>query len=185
VDHELERRVDALRRPLDLAAADGFAGVRKVQGLGHALRAACDALIQKLPSEQLAAWRATLGRWEQLADDQKEIEIARGMRLITGLRSAPAKPVPAKRLTANARVPAPSEDPLGARTHSLPGIGPAFAKALADKGLETVEDLLWCLPRRYDDVRDARPLAEVARMEEGQRATFSAKVASARMVFAR
>jgi ATP-dependent DNA helicase RecG len=185
VDRELARCVEALRRPLELAGtpADGFAGLRKVQGLGHALRAACDGLIQRAPSEQLAAWRATLTKWEQLAHEQQEVEIARGKRLIASLPRSltpakPAKPAPTK-------TPAPPADPLGAPTHSLPGIGPAFAERLAEKGLETVEDLLWCLPRRYDDVRDAKPLAEVARMEEGARATFSARVASARMVFVR
>src|SRR5206468_2296981 len=76
-------------------------------------------------------------------------------------------------------------DPLAAPTHSLPGIGPAFAEKLAEKGLTTVEDLVWLVPRRYDDVRDARPLAEVVGLPHGQRATFSARVASARMVFAR
>jgi ATP-dependent DNA helicase RecG len=79
----------------------------------------------------------------------------------------------------------PITDPLSAPTHSLPGIGPAFAERLAEKGLETVEDLLWCLPRRYDDVRDARPLADVVALDEGHRATFVATVASSRMVFAR
>ena len=167
------RRVEALRRPLELAAADGFAGVRKVQGLGHALRAACDGLIQRVASEPLAAWRRALGGWEQLGEDEQKIEVARGMRLIATLPRSTVKVV------------APTQDPLGQPTHSLPGIGPAFAERLAEKGLETVEDLLWCLPRRYDDVRDARPLAEVARMQEGERATFAAKVASARMVFAR
>src|SRR5262249_26781067 len=76
-------------------------------------------------------------------------------------------------------------DPLAAPTHSLPGIGPAFAEKLAEKGLTTVEDLVWLVPRRYDDVRGAQPLAEVAALPEGQRATFVARVASARMVFAR
>jgi ATP-dependent DNA helicase RecG len=76
-------------------------------------------------------------------------------------------------------------DPLAAPTHTLPGIGPAFAERLAEKGLTTVEDLLWMVPRRYDDLRDARPLAEVCAMAEGQRATFVAKVASSRMVFVR
>ena len=76
-------------------------------------------------------------------------------------------------------------DPLAAPTHSLPGIGPAFAERLAEKGLETVEDLLWCLPRRYDDVRDAKGLADVEQLAEGVRATFVAKVRSSRMVFAR
>jgi ATP-dependent DNA helicase RecG len=76
-------------------------------------------------------------------------------------------------------------DPLAVPTHTLPGIGPAFAEKLAEKGLATVEDLLWMVPRRYDDVRDAEPLAAVCARAEGQRATFVAKVASARMVFAR
>ncbi len=89
--------------------------------------------------------------------------------------------------TPKSRAKAPVEivDPLAASTHTLPGIGPAFAERLAEKGLETVEDLLWCLPRRYDDVRDARSLDEIAGLPEGTRATFVAKVASSRMVFVR
>jgi len=173
MDGELRRAVEALRRPLELAAKDGFAGVRKVQGLGHALRVACDGLIERVPSEPLATWRKALEMWEQLDEHQQCVEVARGKRLIAAMPRV-------ERVTVVA-----STDPLAQPTHTLPGIGPAFAKALAEKGLETVEDLLWCLPRRYDDVRDAKPLAEVARMEEGQRATFSAKVASARMVFVR
>jgi len=233
VDRELARRVEALRRPLELAAADNFAGVRKVQGLGHALRAACDGLLLQLAPagdrarnvDQLTAWRATLGTWEQLGEDRQAIEVARGMRLIALMPRAPRPPVssrsaapvlepakPASSAVAKAKpaasadakpkpasnaeptpkpaakqpaAPAAPVDPLGAPTHSLPGIGPAFAERLGEKGLVTVEDLLWCLPRRYDDVRDARSLADVARMDEGARATFTATVASARMVFAR
>jgi ATP-dependent DNA helicase RecG len=197
VDADLRRRVDALRRPLELAAADGFAGVRKVAGLGHALRAACDGLIATLAEvpavlegDALAHWRTTLSRWEQLEEHQQAVEVARGMRLLARL-PADRAPKASARLTA---APPPEKpppraaeatDPLSAPTHSLPGIGPAFAERLAEKGLETVEDLLWCLPRRYDDVRDARPLAEVCALDEGHRATFVAKVASARMVFAR
>jgi len=273
VDPELKRRVEALRRPLELAAADSFRGVRKVQGLGNALRAACDGLIAKLESDAgpLVQWRATLAGWEQLGEDQQAIEVARGMRLIARWPSAPSRPVSgAQRLTAappriprapidqhverraitsrasgstpvsrselaetprrlsasptprpsptppasasvaasepsapatpkqrNARRPttdAPAAavataaehiDPLAAPTSSLPGIGPAFAQRLAEKGLETVEDLLWCLPRRYDDVRDAKSLSDVEQLGEGTRATFVAKVRSSRMIFAR
>ncbi|HZJ66719.1 MAG TPA: hypothetical protein VFD36_24605, partial [Kofleriaceae bacterium] len=72
MDAELKRRVEALRRPLELAAADGFAGVRTVRGLGHALRAACDGVLARVADRNgaeivgLDAWRVTLGRWEQL-----------------------------------------------------------------------------------------------------------------------
>jgi ATP-dependent DNA helicase RecG len=191
VDTELKRRVEALRRPLELAAADGFTGVRKVAGLGNALRSACDGLIAKLPSDALASWRATLGRWEQLDEQQQAVEVARGMRLIARMpRSSAAMAAATAAAAAAARsapaaAPAAAEDPLAAPTHTLPGIGPAFAERLAERELVTVEDLLWCLPRRYDDVRGARPLAEVCRLDEGQRATFTASVATSRMVFVR
>src|ERR1043165_5277479 len=64
VDAELKRRVGALRRPPELAAQNDFAGVRRVQGLGNVLRVACDGLLQKWASEQLAAWRVVLAKWE-------------------------------------------------------------------------------------------------------------------------
>ena len=235
MDAELKRRVEALRRPLELAAADGFTGVRTVRGLGHALRAACDGVLARAADTiaGLDAWRTTLGRWEQLDEQQQAVEVARGMRLLARLpRTAPAVRAAPEPTFALPPLPSGSEsrdvqpvvhgvangaasggarprsrvrdahvaagdapadrtdppeppDPLAAPTHSLPGIGPAFAEKLAEKGLITVEDLLWLVPRRYDDVRDARPLAEVAAMAEGQRATFIARVASARMVFAR
>ena len=81
------------------------------------------------------------------------------------------------------RVVEPELDPLARPTHTLPGIGPAFAQKMAEKGLETVEDLLWCLPKRYDDVRDAKQLAEVGELAEGERTTFVARVTAARMIF--
>ena len=233
--------------PLDLAAKDNFSGVRKIVGLGIALRAACDGLIAKVaqvePNEALVAWRERLAGWEQLGEMEQQVEVARGMRLMaryptrpravvkTGpsvasllppvptphAPASPAPPVAAPPISAPAKstlafrpspaaapaksssAPAPSAspkskrapkvddtlDPMALPTHTLPGIGPAFAERLAEKGLETVEDLLWCLPRRYDDVRDARQLADVAAMAEGERATFVAKVASSRMVFVR
>ncbi|MEO8703560.1 MAG: hypothetical protein ABI867_26160, partial [Kofleriaceae bacterium] len=284
MDAELKHRVEALRRPLELAAANGFAGVRKVQGLGHALRAGCDGLIGRVEVEGLQAWRVTLAGWEKLDEYQQAIEVARGMRLIARMPRPQApvietgkpvlSPIAAKSVepgpaAAKARKPKPTSestetpsrakpnnsdpadatpsrakpndsntaeetlaakpsranadetpaakasrakpndsdpaeetpaakrtkrpvvvaeppgDPLAAPTHTLPGIGPAFAVRLAEKGLATVEHLLWTLPRRYDDVRNAQTLAEVCALPEGQRATFVARVASSRMIFAR
>jgi ATP-dependent DNA helicase RecG len=255
VDADLKRRVDALRRPLELASADNFAGVRKVQGLGHVLRIACDQVLAKQAVDGLATWRQTIERWEALDETQQAVEVARGMRLLARIpkpagssidrsvversttRAAPVpqraaissatdakraakvdeppldRPAPKRAARVDeppvdrpapkraskvdeppvdrpapkraARVDEPPIDPLAAPTHTLPGIGPAFAERLAEKGLVTVEDLLWTLPRRYDDVRDARSLADACALDEGQRVTFAAKVASSRMVFVR
>ncbi len=231
---ELERRVEALRRPLELAAADGFKGVQKVKGLGHALRAAVDALLPVSQLEGLAEWRSTLTGWEKLDELAQAMEVARGMRLIARVprrevKAAPTGPTvlepdvrkpdtqavdrtPVKdhpnapgavdrfaepRSSAerrgdgiDAKKPKPKivewvGDPLAAPTSSLPGVGPTIAVRLAERGLKTVEDLLWTLPRRYDDVRGAGSLTQACQLEDGQRATFTANVISSRMIFAR
>jgi ATP-dependent DNA helicase RecG len=171
MDAELLRRVEALRRPLQMAWGGG-----KDPKLGVLLRTACDAVIAKAPTDAMAEWRIALNTWELLAEHEQREAVAKGMRLVARYPRGPSTSTSTSTSTT---------DPLSASTTTLPGIGPAFAERLAEKGLETVEDLLWCLPRRYDDVRQAMSLADVARMEEGQRATFVAHVATSRMVFAR
>jgi|GEM_PF-7481 len=271
MDADLVRRAEAVRIPLELAAKDNFAGVRTIAGLGIGLRAACDGLIAVAVEgkDALVAWRDRLAQWDTLSEDQRAVEVARGMRLVARYPSRPkivqrtgptiasmlppAPPIatrvpavpPPQRVTASpsgsaqrlpspvpersarsalpapvapklakapkvpndpeavkepkaakppkprtpatpatpARVVEPEIDPLARPTHTLPGIGPAFAQRMAEKGLETVEDLLWCLPKRYDDVRDAKQIAEVGEMAEGERVTFISKVTSARMIF--
>ncbi len=54
------------------------------------------------------------------------------------------------------------------------GIGPVRAEALAEVGVETVEDLLYYLPRRY---LDRRNIAAIADLKIGDRAVVMARVA--------
>ena len=261
MDAELRRKVDALRRPLELAAKDGFAGVRQVKGLGNVLRVA-SASLAGIAIDGFEAWRTGIESWETLDEMTQQVAVARGMRLLARIprpagatieraiaaraaatavplapkpaigaavqrdaisRGAIQRPPPDAISGAHAEAPAPGrggetgapapkakraakrvpaaakpearsevevvevvevEDPMALPTHSLPGIGPAFAEKLAEKGLETVEDLLWTLPRRYDDVRTARPLSQVIHAE-GERVTFVGTVTSSRMIFAR
>jgi ATP-dependent DNA helicase RecG len=181
-DVPLARRVDALRRPLELAAADRFAGLAKIGGLGIALRTACDGIIAVAPTDGLRAWRARLDGFEALPREGQEVEVARGLRLVASLGVArPPAPPPVVAPTV-----APGADPLAASPQTIPGIGPAFAAALAEKGIATVEDLLWLLPRRYDDARDVVGLAAaLPGAQDGERITFAATVVGARMVYAR
>ena len=56
---------------------------------------------------------------------------------------------------------------LGLGLDSLKGIGPVRAAQLAGRGLATVEDLLYHLPFRYEDRRDATAIAKAAAGESG------------------
>src|SRR3982751_3185614 len=53
------------------------------------------------------------------------------------------------------------------------GIGPRLAESLKSKGIETVEDLLYYLPFRYEDRLNPRTIAE---LRPGEMATVIAEV---------
>jgi len=175
--HDLRQRVEALRRPL-IAASDGdFAGAGDDPRLGAALRAACDRVLAKLGKEESAAltrWRRELDAFERLEPDLQAVSIARGLRLCHEVAGPPAPVRPARAAT---------DDPLAAATSSLPGIGPALAERLGERGIDCVEDLVWLVPRRYDDVRVVAPLGRaLAGATAGERVTCAGVVASARFV---
>jgi ATP-dependent DNA helicase RecG len=58
-------------------------------------------------------------------------------------------------------------DPLAQPLCGLPGAGPVTVGRLAERGIETVGDLLRFLPRGYDDWRTVYPLATLATLAEG------------------
>ena len=72
--------------------------------------------------------------------------------------------------------------PLDAPLASLRGIGPKRAAELASLGFETLEDLLFHLPFRYEDRRLRLPLSRLA---EGDRISFRATVRSPRTIWTR
>jgi ATP-dependent DNA helicase RecG len=165
--------VERLRTPLSRAVGAGELAL-----LGETLREACDALLEArvLPPERIGPFKA-LGakfqRWGRLSEDEREVEIARGLRLCTAIAGP-------------ARKPRKLEEPTGvgaaASVGTLPGIGPKAVRALAERGLATVGDLAWLVPRRYDDLRRVRTLAELDVGEEALAVTFSAEIAGARFM---
>ncbi|HOZ45470.1 MAG TPA: ATP-dependent DNA helicase RecG [Candidatus Hydrogenedentes bacterium] len=63
----------------------------------------------------------------------------------------------------------------------LPGIGPKRSGLLANLGVATVRDLLFHLPRDYQDRRDVLPIAQAAQ-REGDLVTVQGEIVSARSI---
>jgi len=68
-----------------------------------------------------------------------------------------------------------SESLLARPLSVLSGIGPKRAQTFSDRGLHTIEDILFYLPTRYDD---RRALAQICDLEVGRRATFIGRINS-------
>ncbi len=73
----------------------------------------------------------------------------------------------------------PPVDPLALRLQFLKGVGPRKAADFAKAGLETVEDLLYRLPFRYEDRSRMRP---VRSLKPGERAAVSGTIISAHLL---
>lgn len=62
---------------------------------------------------------------------------------------------------------------LGTSVQYIKGVGPRWANTLAQRGISTIEDLLYCLPFRYEDRSRLRPIQALL---EGEAATVLAQV---------
>ena len=71
--------------------------------------------------------------------------------------------------------PAAQPAALSASTTVLPGVGPKHAQTLARLGLQTLNDLLYNFPRRYDDYTQLKP---IGRLNYGEEVTVIGTIAS-------
>lgn len=62
---------------------------------------------------------------------------------------------------------------LQASVSRLPGVGPSYTKRLAKMGIHTIGDLLWLLPRRYNDFSRLKP---IYRLDAGEEVTIVANL---------
>ncbi len=179
---QAQARLAELQAVLREASQDDFAALERASELASRLRVAADRVLSVLGDREgvgqgqaaLVAWRAELTDFEGLERDTQAVVVARGKRLCFALGSA-SRPVEQRDEAADDRAAAL------ASTSTLPGIGPALAERLADRGLVTVEDMVWFVPRRYDDARRVEPLSEaVAAADSGELRAMRGQVAAAR-----
>jgi ATP-dependent DNA helicase RecG len=150
----------AIEQPLRFVCRGGLTHLERVRGLAATLFAAAgraralagtkyrrglvDELLAAVPADELAA-EERLSRLEQC------------LALVTRL----AEPAP------------PDAGALDAPLQSLKGVGPRLAELLSARALHSVRDLLFFLPRRYEDRRAAGALGELT---VGQHAVFEAVI---------
>jgi ATP-dependent DNA helicase RecG len=153
----LIRAVDlwrALALPLRFAAKDSFRHLDEIRELGATLMHAAEALAT---APELAAARAELGRYAQALAGFDAAERGERARLVAlGLRLC---------ATHAPSAPAPVEP--GSPLTTLHGVGPTTAERLAERGLESFEDLLLFLPLEYQDRRGCVPLAALEGIQDG------------------
>src|SRR5579871_5445043 len=99
--------LEALRRPLEFVARDGFRNLDVVRDLGVSLGSAAARLAPHLPAarqQRFAAWARDVASWESLAREERERLIAVGLRLCAvAATDAPPPPPSTEAIAARAR----------------------------------------------------------------------------------
>ncbi|MCG6533969.1 MAG: hypothetical protein L7F78_04625 [Syntrophales bacterium LBB04] len=159
--------------PLTFAAGDSYRRLPLIRDMENTIKTLAEKLsyeiarTSSLPggksdlTDVVNKFAETFVGFDQLPLDQKASQIEQGLPLIAAMerlftQASPESPInPA----ADHQKKAPDLAPgvcfarLSLPIGSLKGVGPKTAHLLERKGLQTIEDLIYFLPRRYEDRR--------------------------------
>jgi ATP-dependent DNA helicase RecG len=176
--------LERLRSPLRFASEANFARLPQLKSLEPTARAILQRLRElDLPGSArglLADMERVLNGFDTAPPERRRARIKAALALHSQL---------AKVLSRGKDTPTASVGPPGAPTiqkhlnldspvTALKGVGQALAQKLARLGVERAADLLYLLPRRYEDFRNLKRVAELA---AGEIAVVRGSVLAARL----
>jgi ATP-dependent DNA helicase RecG len=162
-----------LRQPLEFAAARDFAKLPQLRGLEPTVRAIArqsEALtLPRAARQLLSRLREAVRGFDSSEPARRRAIVEAALALLERLSASLAAPA--------ARQEAPALA-LDSPVTALKGVGPALTKKLQRLEVETVTDLLYLLPRRYEDFRNLKRVADLA---PGEVAVVRGTVLAARL----
>ncbi|MCH2173654.1 ATP-dependent DNA helicase RecG [Myxococcota bacterium] len=152
--------LSAVLSPLEFASLHGFSNAEKIANLDEVVA----GVLERVGGFAIPAdVRQMLG---ELRED------------FLGSEAGPVRDKELARLLSSLRLLMDdtwADDVLGRPSNVLPGVGPRRRELLSKRGLHTVGDLLFLLPRRYED---RSRLTRISDLEVGRPASFRGRVLS-------
>lgn len=181
----LERLLAALEKPLRFASRDGFKNLdklRDLEGLVSDIELSAGTMdLGKADLEALTGLSAGFKGFDRLPLERRQgiitasLEAIEGIRGNTGRRAGgsagkrtgvrkatpKAKSKPKSKAAATPPITTMPSDPLSLPLAGVKGIGPKLSAAFAARGMHTIGDLLYYLPRRYQDRTSIKKVSEL------------------------
>lgn len=176
-----------LREPLLFAMADDFARLAQLKSLEPTAWVLIEQLSGLLPRRNkglVSAMKATLAGFDSAPPERRRAKVIAALALCKQISKA-LSPEPASKPAAANATPQPKRPPAAASrlkpdspVTALRGVGPAMAAKLARLDINKAADLLYLLPRRYEDLRNLKP---VSGLVPGEVAVVRGEVLGARL----
>ena len=183
----LREALEKIETPLRFSAGNSFRNLALVKNLEDPLRKIIASLrgmlAQKLKDPErcgrierlLTDIDGIVSGFERATPEDKQRRVSEGLACVDAIRAELAGVPEAGERPVPKNVPREVLASLDAAVERLTqpaqfvkGVGPKIGQLLARKGLNTVEDLLFFLPRKYEDRRVVKP---IARIESGRKET--------------
>ncbi|MFH1626311.1 MAG: DEAD/DEAH box helicase, partial [Pseudomonadota bacterium] len=173
---ELGDIITALRKPMNYASKNSFANLDIVKDLEvHVVNLAKQALLLPLAPEKSSLIRKLAGNFagfDSLDSSSKKIRIIDSLRILERIENDNQSPPSLEREVSVVEFLARAKE-LSTLIQFVKGVGPKWESILKKKGIETVEDALYFLPRTYEDRRNIKP---ISRLEVGIKETVLGEI---------
>lgn len=183
---ELDEIISSIEKPLLFASKHSFAHLPNIKGLESTIRQiiskADQASIPVHQRESIHKIADTLSGFDSMSLEEKKDKVSRAIEMLLKVRSqSPIHQFPDSPI----HHPLTEFDLLASRKalstpiQFIKGVGPKLAALLEKKGIRTVEDALYFIPREYQDRREVKRIAKV---EIGKVETVTGEVMAADVV---
>lgn len=169
----------ALRKPLEFASRDGFAGLRALKGVEPLVGRLAEELAEAGTDPQKAEdLRALFRGFDSAADAERREAVTSALDLIARMGGGrppvteEPSPYPQPPELTGAELKTALER-LSTPLKFVKGVGPKLAERFSAKGLHTVEDILCFFPLRYED---RRAFARIKDITPGVKATVEGEI---------
>ena len=189
-----EKMVEKIEAPLIFAAEDACERLSLVKNLETVITSLAKRIINRADSgipdsqgreiKRIACLLVKLfNRFDSMPNGEKKDCLAEAIlhvaELKTIVKNMPAKPG-GERRSSTPKKEGNAYDVLSSHVRSLRGVGPRTAECFAKKGLFDIEDLLYFLPRQYED---RRVICRISELVPGFRQTILGKVTHSSVCF--
>ncbi|MCX5852050.1 MAG: ATP-dependent DNA helicase RecG, partial [Deltaproteobacteria bacterium] len=168
---QFEDILERIENPLQFLSKHSFKNlsvVKNVESTMEGLIAALKAILQEDSAcgdsdVLIGELYALFVRFDELHEEEKKKHITTALHLISILREVNSRTAKESR-DGDARIQDLDEcfETLSRPVQYIKGIGPKIAALLEKRGIVNLEDLLYCVPRRYEDRRNISSIAAAA-----------------------
>jgi ATP-dependent DNA helicase RecG len=183
-----KKNLQKIEQPLNFAAKDDFKNLLHIKALGRSLVALITQQISVIPPTAKNSFEPPLGNMLHIFSDYdeqditvKKSKITEAALILARLKNTvdvldarkPVSPQQEEQIAERITGLKTSYEKLAVPVQFLKGVGPKMAERFAVKKINTIEDLLYFLPRTYEDRREIR---KINKLETGKIQTIMATV---------